>query len=83
MDLSLSSVNIRSTTKEAVKNKPIIGELRVWTVLHSVFTAATMTFLAGSVNGFTSPALLELTQHEDEDYKFDTTLSDVFGVSSI
>ena len=39
-----------------------------------------MSFLAGSVIGFASPTLAELTQLQDEELKFDTTLSDIFGV---
>ncbi len=56
-------------------------DVRIWTILLSIFTATAMTFIAGSINGFTSPALVELTQLQDEELKFDTTLSDIFGVS--
>ncbi len=40
-----------------------------------------MTFLGGLVNGFASPTLVELTHLEDERLRFNTTYSDIFGVS--
>ena len=40
-----------------------------------------MSAVAGSVAGYVSPTLLELSQLEDTNFKFDATLSDIFGVS--
>ena len=56
------------------------SELRLWTVLHAVLTASIMTFLVGITLAFSSPALLELTQLQDLQFRFNTGLADLFGV---
>ncbi len=63
--------------------KPGKCNIRILALFHSIFTATAMAFLAGSVIGFASPTLVELTQLQDEELKFDTTLADIYGVSSV
>lgn len=56
-------------------------DLRLWTVLYAVLTACIMAFLVGTTLAYSSPALLELAQLQDAEFRFDTRLSDIFGVS--
>ena len=59
------------------------SELRLWTVLYAVLTACIMTFLVGTTLTYSSLALLQLTQLQDPQLRFDTLLAGIFGVSSI
>jgi len=56
------------------------SELRLWTVLQAVLIACIMTFLVGVTLAFSSPALIELTQLQDLQFRFNTGLADLFGV---
>ena len=76
-----ASVN-QSTTMQQVDIKP--SRQRVWTVLLSTVVACLPGLLGGCALAFPSGALLDLTDLEPRpDYKFDTTLSDVFGVINV
>ena len=54
---------------------------RIWTTVLFVTIASIPALLVGCTLGFPSIALLDLTELEErEDYKFNTLLSDIFGV---
>ena len=55
--------------------------VRLWSTIYSVLTSAILSFLVGITLSYSSPALLELTQLENQDFRFGSTLSDIFGVS--
>lgn len=54
---------------------------RLWTVVYSVFTACLLALLLGATLSFSSPVLVELSRLDDPQFRFNTELSDVFGVS--
>ena len=54
--------------------------VRLWTVVFSVFTACFLSLLVGATLTYSSPVLVELTQLRDPDLRFNTLLSDIFGV---
>ena len=71
-------VNQSTTTRQRDTKS---SRQRIWTVLLSTVVACLPGLVAGCVLAFPSGALLDLTHLEPRpDYKFDTTLSDVFGV---
>ena len=53
---------------------------RLWSTALSVATVSTLSLLIGFTLGFPSSALLNLGDLPEE-YRFDTVLSDLFGVS--
>ena len=55
--------------------------LRFRTVLPAVITASIMSVLGGTVLTYSSPTLLELRELPDPDLRFNTQLSEIFGVS--
>ena len=57
--------------------------IRLWSVSYSVLTTSLLSLLLGATLAFSSPVLVELTQLEDTEFRFDTLLSDIFGVSPL
>ena len=57
--------------------------LRLRTVLFATLVSSILSFNLGSSLTFSSPALLELTQLQNPSFRFDTTLTNIFGVSLI
>ena len=55
---------------------------RLWSVLYCVLTACVMSLMVGATLAFSSPVLLELTQLQDPQFRFNVRLSDIFGVSN-
>ena len=72
-------VNIQQNN--SVRKNGCCSELRLRTVLYAVFTACIMAFLMGTTIAYSSLALLQLTQLQDPQLRFDTRLADIFGVS--
>ena len=68
------------TAENASFKYPCAG-VRLWSTIYSVLTSAMLSFLVGITLAYSSPALLELTQLEHQDFRFGSTLSDIFGVS--
>ena len=55
--------------------------MRLWTTLYSVLTACILSLLLGTTIAYASPALLELRELPDPDFRFNSTLLlDLFGV---
>ena len=72
-------VSVTKSTNTQVELKA--SRQRVWTVFMSAVIVSLPALLVGCTLSFSSGALLDLTDLEPRpDYKFDTTLSDVFGV---
>ncbi len=55
--------------------------VRLWTMVYSVLTVCLLSLLAGVTLAFPSPVLVELLQLDDPQFRFDTQLADIFGVS--
>ena len=81
------SVDSKWTPTNTASNKstqlqPKRVHQRLWSIFLSAFVASLPALLVGCTLGFPSGALLDLVDLEDRpDFKFDTILSDVFGVS--
>ena len=63
------------------RRRLLCGEERVWAPLLSVMVASLPALLFGCTLGFPSPVLLNLTELDREEFRFDTLLSDLFSVS--
>ena len=72
-------VNIQQNN--SVRTNGCCSELRLRTVFYAVFTACIMAFVMGTTIAYSSLALLQLTQLQDPQLRFDTGLADIFGVS--
>ena len=56
-------------------------QARPWSTIYSVMTAVMLSYVAGIAFGFSSPTLLELSLLDEEEKRFDSTISDIFGVT--
>ena len=72
-------VNIQQNN--SIRRNGCCSELRQRTVLYAVLTTYIMPFLLGTTIAYSSLALLQLTQLQDPQLRFDTGLADIFGVS--
>ncbi len=72
-----SDDSIENAVAAATTDSP---PLRFWSVLYSTITSCLLTLLVGATLAFSSPVLLELTQLSDPDFRFNTRLSNLFGV---
>ena len=55
--------------------------VRLWSVFYSVLTTSLLSLLVGATLVFSSPVLVELTQLEDPEFRFNTLLSELFVVN--
>ncbi len=63
-----------------------VGEMcssgeRVWSTVYFALTTILLSLTAGISFSYSSPALLELAALDDPEFRFGSTLSDIFGVS--
>ena len=63
------------------RRRSLCGEERVWSPVLSVMVASLPALLFGCTLGFPSPVLLDLMKLDQEKFRFDTLLSDLFSVS--
>lgn len=78
-DMKLEVLEAADATK-ATTDRAVKEPVRMWTVVYSVLTTCLLSLLVGASIAFSSPVLVELTQLQDPDFRFNTQLSDIFGV---
>lgn len=71
-----------SSTRMKIRRLFSCGDERVWATVLSVIVASLPALLFGCTLGFPSPVLLDLMELDQQEYQFDTLLSDLFSVSA-
>ena len=88
-ELGLQSISDKSECTDGagcvtqVLRRYSCGEERIWATVLSVMIASLPALLFGCTLGFPSPVLLDLMELDQQEYRFDTLLSDLFSVSTI
>ena len=78
------STKVPASVDESTTTQRVSSRQQVWGVFVSATVASLPAFLVGCTLGFSSSALLDLTDLERRpEYKFTITLSDTFGVSCL
>ena len=72
-----------SASSGAASTVPLT-KMRLWTTLYSVVTSCMLSVLVGATLSYSGPVLLELEdERQPPDFRFNTVLSDMFGVRII
>ncbi len=78
---SLKDAEVHTGSVQSVS--PCLDRERIWSVFVSAMVVSLPALLVGCTLAFPSGALLDLTDLEPrKNFKFDSVLSDIFGVSS-
>ena len=79
-EVSMSDHEFRDASSRS-RRRLLCEEERVWSPVLSVMVASLPALLFGCTLGFPSPVLLDLMKLDEDEFRFDTLLSDIFSVS--